>query len=67
MSAFFGRISDGVELLGGRAVGAHARRVLRERRLAARQLGLQARDVLLGALDVVVLLGDAARRRARPS
>ena len=61
MSAFFGRISDGVELLGGRAVGAHARRVLRERRLQLGQLALEALDVLLGALDVVALLHHAAR------
>ena len=60
MSAFLGRITHGVELLGGRAVDADARRVLRERRLELGHLRLDALDVLLGALDVVVLLGDAA-------
>ena len=61
MSAFLGRISDGVELLGRRAVDA--------RRPAASCANCASSsaswpwmqlDVLLGALDVVVLLGDAA-------
>ena len=67
MSAFFGRISDRVELLGGRAVDADTRRVLRELRLELGDLALDALDVLLRALRRRRAAGRRGRRRAPPS
>ena len=66
MSAFLGRISDSVELLRGRSVGAEAGGFLRELRLELGELALEALDVLLGALDVVALLDDPARPTRGP-
>ncbi len=61
MSAFLGRITTESSCLGRRAVDSDARRVLRELRLELGHLRLDELDVLLGALDVVVLLDDATR------